>query len=337
MAKVVTFGEMMLRLTTTQHNKMAKSRLFDVQYGGTEANVAVGLSSLGHEAYYVSKLPNNDLGYSAKRQLKSNDVITRYIEIDEKASDERLGIYFLEEGYGSRPSKVTYDRKCSAFTKIDKLNFNWREILEGAQWFHLSGITLALGENVREVVFEALEVAKEKGIKVSFDFNYRTKLWKLEDAKEHYLKTLEYANVCFASPFDFEFLAGIDEYDQNDKMRSIFKKGLKEFNLDYIFHKEREVMSVNEHSLNSYCFSKDNQIEIPKVDFKIIDRIGAGDAYAAGAIHSLLLDYNDMKQAANYGLAACVIKHTIPGDACLVSPEEINTFVETSGLGNTQR
>lgn len=198
MEKILTFGEIMLRLSTPDYSTINQTHSFMVNYGGGEANVAVALSHMGHQTYFISKLPPNQLGDGAITHLLSHGVNTKYVV----RGSSTIGIYFLETGFGGRPSKVIYNRKHSAITRIQEDEFNWEEIFSDATWFHLSGITLALGERVRKVALRACKEAKKYGVHVSFDFNYRSKLWTVEEARPVYKQFMNYVDIVFASFYD---------------------------------------------------------------------------------------------------------------------------------------
>lgn len=198
MEKILTFGEIMLRLSTPDYSTINQTHSFMVNYGGGEANVAVALSHMGHQTYFISKLPPNQLGDGAITHLLSHGVNTQYVV----RGSSTIGIYFLETGFGGRPSKVIYNRKHSAITRIQQEEFNWEEIFSDATWFHLSGITLALGERVRKVALRACKEAKKYGVPVSFDFNYRSKLWTVEEARPVYKQFMNYVDIVFASFYD---------------------------------------------------------------------------------------------------------------------------------------
>ena len=333
----------MLRLSTPDYNTINQTRSFDVNYGGGEANVAVALSHMGHNAYFMSKLPPNQLGDGAISHLKSNGVKTDYIV----RGSTTLGIYFLETGFGGRPSKVIYNRKHSAITRVQESEFNWKEIFEGATWFHLSGITLALGHRVRNVALRAVKEAKKYNVKVSFDFNYRSKLWTIEEARPAYKEIMQYIDVVFGSFYDANTILEIplDEGLENatlpEKRRNVFPKMIEKYNLSYIFGTDRVVYSATENSLAGYYYHiKDGNLitELSQpIRFNIHDRIGGGDAFAGGVIHGLILNFDNPKYAVLYGLNTSVLKHTISGDASIFSCEDIEAFMAANGSAEVVR
>lgn len=343
MEKIITLGEIMLRLSTPDYSTINQARSFMVNYGGGEANVAVALSHMGHKTYFLSKLPPNQLGDGAVTHLLSHGVNTDYVV----RGSSTIGIYFLETGFGGRPSKVIYNRKHSAITRIQENEFDWEKIFKGATWFHLSGITLALGNKVRKVALRAVQEAKKYGVPVSFDFNYRSKLWTVEEARPIYKTFMNYVDIVFASFYDANTILQIpldDDFNGttlSEKRRNVFPKMIKKFNLRYIFGTDRVVFSATENSLAGYYFEmKDGalswELSAP-IRFNIYDRIGGGDAFASGVIHGLLKNFNDPNYAVRYGLNTSVLKHTIYGDAFVMSCEDIETFMAANGTAEVVR
>ena len=341
--KILTFGEIMLRLSTPDYSTINQTQSFLVNYGGGEANVAVALAHMGHNTYFMSKLPPNQLGDGAITHLKSHGVNTDYVV----RGSTTIGIYFLETGFGGRPSKVIYNRKHSAITRIAEDEFNWNEIFSDATWFHLSGITLALGERVRKVALRAVKEAKKHGVPVSFDFNYRSKLWTVEEARPVYKEFMNYVNIVFASFYDANTILeipldkGLEDKTLSEKRRNVFPKMIKKYNLQYIFGTDRVVYTATDNSLAGYYFKLENdnltwELTEP-IRFNIYDRIGGGDAFASGVIHGLLKDYKNPQYAVRYGLNTSVLKHTIYGDASTMSCEDIETFMAANGSAEVVR
>ncbi len=341
--KIVAFGEIMLRLSTPDYSTIDQTHSFVVNYGGGEANVAVALSHMGHKTYFMSKLPPNQLGDGAITHLKANGVDTKYVV----RGSSTIGIYFLETGFGGRPSKVIYNRKHSAITRVQEDEFNWDEIFGNATWFHLSGITLALGERVRKVALRAVKEAKKHNVMVSFDFNYRSKLWTVEEARPVFKQFMNYVDVVFASFYDANTILEIPLDDDftgttlSEKRRNVFPKMIKKYNLKYIFGTDRVVYSATENSLAGYYFKLiDNELSwelTEPIRFNIYDRIGGGDAFASGVIHGLLKNFNDPAYAVRYGLNTSVLKHTIYGDASTFSCEDIESFMAANGSAEVVR
>ncbi len=337
--KIITFGEIMLRLSTPDHQTINQTHSYLANYGGGEANVAVALSHMGHNCYFMSKLPPNQLGDGAIAHLQANGVKTDYIV----RGSTTLGIYFLESGFGGRPSKVIYNRKHSAITRIEVGEFDFDEVFEGATWFHVSGISLALNERVAEFAVEAAKYCHEHGIKVSFDFNYRAKLWTIEEAKPWYQKIINYVDVGFGSFFDCNTLLeipldeGLENASMHEKRRNVFPKMMKKFGVTYMFGTDRVVYSATENSLAGYYYTQKECNVTEPIKFMIFDRIGGGDAFASGVIHGLLKNFDDPAYAVSFGLNASVLKHTIYGDACLLSVEDIEAFMKSNGSAEVQR
>lgn len=336
MGKIVTFGEILLRLSTPSYSTIDRSQSLLVNYGGAEANVCVSLAHLGHDTFFMTKLPDNKISDGVISYLRSNGVNTDYI----KKGSTTIGIYFLETGFGGRPSKVIYNRKHSAFTRVEISDFDWCNIFKGADWFHVSGITLALGEKVRELAFKALEEAKKHNVKISFDFNYRKTLWTEQEAKKVYFEFMKYVNILFCSFWDANSLLDIPLSQElkdatlSIRRKDVFTKLIKKYNLDYVFGTDREVFSATENALSAYYYAlKGNNVingSTPSVSFKIYDRIGGGDAFAAGIIHGLLKNFNDPEYAIKFGLSNGILKHTIYGDAAIFNEEDVETFMNNS-------
>lgn len=324
MKKIVTFGEIMLRLTPPNYQNIEDAHEYQATFGGTEANVAISLAQFGHQTSFVSKLPSNQLGEAAIKYLKSNHVDTSFIKCD----GSNIGIYFLETGFGIRPSKVLYNRKYSAITSISLDDLNIDEILKDATWFHFSGITLALHENVRNFLYEILKKAKEKDIFISFDSNYRKSLWSIEEAKEAYLKVAPYVDLFFATEFDCKYL--FDIKPKENKPYAYLQALIKTYHAKYVFGYSRIVHSATENELKAYCVLKDKIIETESFKFNIFDRIGGGDAFAAGVIHGLIkYNQSDLNYALQFGLSASILKHTLWGDAFKLDENDVISFMNS--------
>lgn len=332
--KIVTFGEIMLRLSTPDYQTINQTTSYIANYGGGEANVAVSLAHMGHKTSFVTKLPPNQLGDGAIEHLRKNGVDTSHIV---RGSDT-LGIYFLESGFGGRSSKVIYNRKNSAITTIKLSEVDLEKIFDNASWFHVSGISLALNKNVADFAIECAKYCSEHNIKVSFDFNYRQKLWTIEESKKVYKAMMPYVDVVFSSFFDCNTILeipttnGQDNLPLNIKRRDVFKRTLEKYNLSYIFGTDRTVHSASENSLSAYAYSKNKEELADPIRFMIYDRIGGGDAFASGIIHGLLRDFDDPGYALKFGLSTSVLKHTLYGDACVLSVNDIENFMRNQSL-----
>lgn len=326
--KFITIGEIMLRLTPPNYEKIRLTNNFEANYGGSEANIALALANLGVDSTFFSVVPNNSIGKSAIRMLRSNDVHCTPVILStpEETPTHRLGSYYLETGYGIRPSKVIYDRKHSAITEYDFSQIDLYELLKNFTWLHLSGITPALAPNCRQLTLDCLKVAKEIGMTVSFDGNFRSKLWTWEEARDFCTECLPYVDV----------LLGIEPYhlwkDENDHSKGDWKDGIplqpSYEQQDEIFHRfverypnikciarhVRYAHSGSENSLKAYLWYEDHTFESKLFTFNILDRVGGGDAFASGLIYAMMHDYKPMDMV-NFAVASSVIKHTIRGDA----------------------
>ena len=337
--RIVAFGEIMLRLTPPDYTTIAQARNFIANYGGGEANVLVSLSHLGHDTEFVTKLPDNQLGDSAIKHLKSHGVETCNIA----RGGSNIGMYFVETGFGGRPSKVLYNRKYSSVTTIEPDEIDYDKVFSSATWFHLSGITLALGNHVRAVAFKCLEYAEKYGVKVSFDFNFRSKLWNsIEEARPHFKKVIPYVDVLFANHFDIQEILEVTLdnacEDIITKKIELSKKLIKQTKISYIFGTDRVVHTASDNSLSSYCVSKDGEYKNEgPIRFSIYDRIGGGDAFASGVIHGLLKNFNDTEYALKFGLATSILEHTLYGDVSTLSENEVEEFIKTNGNASIQR
>lgn len=341
--KVVTMGEIMLRLSTPGYSKFVQSQQFDVNYGGGEANVAVSLANYGIDSYFISKLPAHEIGESALNSLRRYGVKTDYIV----RGGSRLGIYFLETGASQRASKVIYDRADSAVTGLGKDDLDWNAVFEGAKWFHWTGITPALGGKVQEALRAACAAARKKGVTVSADLNYRAKLWTTKDAQSVMIPMMEYVDVCIANEEDAEkslgFKAGSTnvgrgELDEKAYFDLVMK--LKEkFHFKAVAITLRESFSASRNGWSAILHD-DRDCKEPyrskRYDVQIVDRVGGGDSFSGGLIYGLLIGKNT-KDALEFAAAASCLKQTIPGDFNLVSAAEVEKLTEGSGSGRVER
>lgn len=326
--KFLTIGEIMLRLSPPNYEKIRMANEFIANYGGSEANIALALANLGIDSTFFSVVPNNSLGKSAIRMLRSNDVhcTPMILSTPEETPTHRLGTYYLETGYGIRASKVTYDRKHSAFTEYDYSKVDLDKLLDGYDWLHLSGITPALCQGTRDLIINTLKVAKEKGLTISFDGNFRSTLWTWEEARDFCTACLPYVDV----------LMGIEPYhlwkDENDHSKGdvkdgvplqptyeqqdeIFQKFVERYpNLKCIARHVRYAHSGSENSLKAFMWYEGHTFESRLFTFNILDRVGGGDAFASGLIYAMMKDYRPMDMI-NFAVASSVLKHTIHGDA----------------------
>lgn len=340
MARVVTFGEIMLRLAPEGYYRFVQAETFGATYGGGEANVAVSLANYGIDAKFVTKLPKHEIGQAAVNSLRRYGVDTSSIT----RGGDRVGIYFLEKGASQRPSKVVYDRAGSAIATATTADFNWDEIFEGAEWFHFTGITPALGDNAAEICLEACKAAKAKGITVSCDLNYRKNLWTREKAGEVMAGLMEYVDVCIANEEDASDVFGIkaDDTDitggklNHDGYKEVAKKLADRFGFKKVAITLRGSISANDNNWaamlydgNDYFFSKNYLVHI-------VDRVGGGDSFGGGLIYACLNNF-EPQATIEYAVAASCLKHTIEGDFNQVSVDEVLKLANGDGSGRVQR
>ena len=330
----------MLRLSTPGNTRIVQSDSFDVNYGGGEANVAVSLANYGHDAYYVTKLPKHEVGQAAVNALRRYGVHTDYIV----RGGNRVGIYYLESGSAMRPSKVIYDRADSAIAKANSSDFDFDTIMEGADWFHFSGITPAISDSAAELTLIACRKAKEHGVKVSCDLNYRKKLWSVEKAQSVMTPLMEYVDVCIGNEEDAQYCLGFkpdaDVEAGNtsaDGYYSIFKQMKEKFNFEYVVSTLRESYSASHNGWKALIYDGKEFYESKHYDIEpIVDRVGGGDSFSGGLIHGLLT-MDNMKDALEFAVAASALKHTINGDFNLVSKEEVESLAKGNANGRVQR
>lgn len=338
--KVVTFGEIMLRLSTPGYQRFVQARQFDVHFGGAEANVAVALAQFGLDAHYVTRLPMNELGDAALNELKRSGVKTDYVV----RGGDRVGIYFLETGASQRASRVIYDRSGSSTAGVQPGMVDWHEVFKDAAWFHFTGITPALSDSCAKTCREAAGHAKREGLTVSCDLNFRKKLWSQDKARPVMTELMNYVDVVIANEEDAEMVFGI-KAEESDVSRgkvdvegytSVAKQLVEQFNLKIAAMTLRESLSASDnrwsgilHDGKSCCISE-------KYSIRIVDRVGGGDAFAAGLIFSLI-ERKAAKDALEFAVAASCLKHTIPGDFNYVSVGEVEALMREGGAGRVQR
>ncbi|WP_461205414.1 PfkB family carbohydrate kinase [Clostridium sp. DL1XJH146] len=340
MKKVVTLGEIMLRLTTPNFQRFVQAEKFDVVYGGGEANVAVALSNYGLDAHFVSKLPDNAIGQSALNSLRKFGVQTDYIA----RGGERLGIYFLEIGASMRPSKVVYDRAHSAIAEATIADFDFDAIFEDAEWFHFSGITPAISDAAAKVTEEALKAAKRHNVTVSVDLNFRKKLWTPEKAQSVMRPLMEYVDVCIGNEEDAEKVLGFKPGDTDvtagslelDGYKKIFKEMKEQFGFKYVTSTLRESYSASDNGWSALIYDGNDFYHSKHYDIRLIDRVGGGDSFASGLIYGLMM-LDNKEDALEFAVAASALKQTIPGDCNLVTVDEVNTLKDGDASGRVQR
>ena len=341
MAKVVTMGEIMLRLSSAGNSRFVQCQQFDACYGGGEANVAVSLANYGHEAYFVSKVPVHEIGQCAVNALRRYGVHTDYVA----RGGDRLGIYFLETGASMRPSKVIYDRANSSIAEASVEDFDFDKVFEGAKWFHWSGITPAISDSSAEVLKQACIAAKKHGVTVSVDLNFRKKLWTSEKAISIMRPLMEYVDVCIGNEEDAQLCLGFKpeadvESGHTDASGyyNIFKQMANEFGFKYVVSTLRESFSATHNGWKALIYNGKDFYESKRYDINpIIDRVGGGDSFSGGLIHGLLTWPEDQGKALEFAVAASALKHTIPGDFNLVSEEEVLSLAKGNASGRVQR
>ncbi len=339
--KVVTFGEIMLRLSTPGYQRFGQARQFDINFGGGEANVAVSLAQFGLEVYYVTRLPNNDIAEAAIGELRRLGVRTDFI----LRGGERMGIYFLETGASQRPSKVMYDRAHSAIAEIAPGMVKWKDIFGGAGWFHVTGITPALSSSAAETTVEAVTTARQLGLKVSCDLNYRKKLWSREQAEKVMSKVMEHVDVAIANEEDAEMVFGIKAGETDvqtgkldvAKYQSVAEQLMKRFgSLSKVAITLRESLSASDNNWSAVLWDGKRFFQSQKYAVRVVDRVGGGDSFGAGLIFSLLIDKSN-QEALDFAVAASCLKHTIPGDFSYVTVAEVESLMKEGGSGRVQR
>ncbi|MCM1466684.1 MAG: sugar kinase [Alistipes sp.] len=314
--RFITIGEVLLRLSPPNYEKIRNTNSFIVNYGGAEANVAASLANLGVDSTFYTVLPDNSVGKSAVRYLRTNDVhMSKTI-----FAGERIGIYYLEEGFAVRSSKVIYDRKGSSFATYDYSDVDMKQVLSGFDWLHLSGITPALSQNCRVLVKNALIAAKELGMMVSFDGNYRSALWKWQDARDCITEYLPYVDVLIGiepinlpGPDGKDLKEGLSMQPTLEEQDKIFKALSDRYHFKAIGRHVRYVHSGSENSLKAYLWYDGKTHESKTFRFNILDRVGGGDAFSSGLIYAMM-EQMSPDEIVNFAVSSSVIKHTIRGD-----------------------
>ncbi len=343
MAKIVTMGEIMLRLSTPNNEKYIQANGFDINYGGGEANVAVSLANYGHEAEFVTKVPENPIGECAVAALRKYGVETKHIA----RGGERLGIYFLETGAAMRASNVTYDRAHSSISTAAVEDFDFDEIFNGADWFHFTGITPAVSDAASVLTEAACKAAKAKGVTVSCDLNFRKKLWSSEKAQKVMSNLMRYVDVCIGNEEDADKVLGFKPENTDvtsgelnlTGYESIFRQMVEKFGFKYVISSLRVSHSASDNGWSACIYSSADDEFYHSKEYRIcpiVDRVGGGDSFAGGTICGFL-DGKNFRDALEFGVAASALKHTIPGDFNLVSREEVEALAGGDGSGRVQR
>lgn len=338
--RVITFGEIMLRLNPEGYLRFLQAEKFEASYAGGEANVAVSLANYGLDAAYLTKLPTHEIGQSAVNTLRRFGVDTSLII----RGGERVGIYFVEKGASQRPSKVIYDRAASAVSLSKKEEYDWDKIFDGATWFHWTGITPALGGELPEICLEACKAAKAKGVKISCDLNYRKKLWTREEAGETMAKLMPYVDVCIANEEDCSDVFGIKADNTEissgklDKQGyiSVAKKLSERFGIPQVAITLRSSVTASVNHWAGMLYSGGEAYFSNEYTIQIVDRVGGGDSFGGGLIYSMIKGYAP-QDAINFAVAASCLKHTIEHDFNLCSVAEVENLAKGNAAGRIQR
>lgn len=337
---IVTFGEIMMRLNPKGYERFLQADEMEISYAGGEANVAVSLANYGLNARFVTKLPNNDLGQSALNTVRHFGVDTSYIV----RSEGRLGLYFVEKGASQRPSKVIYDRKDSVIAKASVNDFNWDSIFDGASWFHFTGITPALGGENPAICLEACKKAKEKGLTVSCDLNYRKKLWTREQANTVMSSLMPYIDVCISNEEDASDVFGIKAQNTDIDSGKLNREGYvsvarqiaERFGCKKVAITLRASISASVNEWAGMLYDGENAYFSPNYTVQIVDRVGGGDSFGGALIYALIQNYTG-QDAINFAVAASALKHTIEHDFNVVSVDEVKALAAGNASGRVQR
>jgi len=341
--KVITFGELMLRLSAPGYTRFVQAQSFDVTFGGGEANVAVSLANYGLKSYFLTKLPKHEIGQAAVNHLRRYGVSDEFIV----RGGKRVGIYFLETGFSQRASKVIYDRLNSAIGSMKKDEVDWENIFKNVDWFHWTGITPALGKNAQECLREACRAAKKNNVTISCDLNFRKKMWTETEAQSVMNPLMEYVDVCIANEEDTEKSLGLKPVNTNVSQAALNEEGYfqlaEELKSKFVFNAVaitlRESFSASRNGWSALLLDDRDCLKpyrSKKYDIQLVDRVGGGDAFASGLIYGLL-SKPDTRQALEFAVAASVLKQTIPGDFNLVSLEEVEKLAQGDGSGRVDR
>jgi len=340
MKKIVTFGEIMLRLAPPGYLRFVQTDQFEAVYGGGEANVAASLANFGMDATFVTKLPKNEIGQAAINELRKFGVCTEHI----KRGGERIGIYFLEKGASQRASKVVYDRANSAISEVVPGEFDWAAIFAGVDWFHFTGITPALSPNAAAVCLEACKKAKEMGVKVSCDLNYRKNLWTTEEAGKCMAEIMPFVDLCIANEEDAEKVFAISAANTNvtgghlshEDYKDVAKQLAERFGFTEVAITLRESISANDNNWAAMLYDGKDFHFSKKYPIHIVDRVGGGDSFGGGLIYAMLEGMNP-QACIEFAVAASCLKHSIEGDMNHVTVAEVKALAGGDGSGRVLR
>jgi 2-dehydro-3-deoxygluconokinase len=340
MSKVVCFGEIMLRLSPPGYLRFVQANSFDAFYGGGEANVSVSLANFGVHVAYVTKVPDNPIGQSAINELRRFGVDTGFVV----KGGERLGIYFLEMGASQRPSQVVYDRKYSAISQARAMDFDWPRIFEGAGWFHFTGITPALGDNLATITLDACKTAKEKGLTVSCDLNYRTNLWPPEKAGEIMKSYMPYVDILITNQEHAGIVFGLKAADSlisnnQPNMNGYQTMALelqKRFGFRQVAITFRTSISAFDNHWSAFLFDGKEFFGSRNYPIHMVDRVGSGDSFTAGLIYAMLNNYPS-QDTIEFASATACLKHSITGDFNHATVKEVKDLISGDGSGRIKR
>ncbi|MEG3305816.1 sugar kinase [Streptococcus suis] len=334
MKKILAFGEVLLRLSPPQYQTLTQATSLDCQFGGSELNVLASLAQLGHSVELVTALPKNEVGKMAEHFLFARQIGQKYVIRNEG----RLGLYCYQKGFSLRPSQVTYDRDYSAFSLSKEEDYDLEGMFDGVDWFHVSGITVALNPDIYRLAFRLMEMAKGQGVKVSFDLNYRESLWSsFEEAREKLSPFVGLADICFGlepiqlfneSGKDLKDELGLKRPYENKEVLLAVVKGLAEtYSLQGLAFTQREMTYNNEYLLKAYLYQDGILYETEKESIQVLDRVGTGDAFTAGIILGYLQEKSP-REILDLGMASFQFKHTIEGDINVISQSDIDLLLK---------
>jgi 2-dehydro-3-deoxygluconokinase len=338
--RVVTFGEIMLRLNPEGYFRLVQASRLETSFAGGEANVAASLANFGIDTAYVTKVPAHEVGQCAVNAMRQYGVDVRHMV----RGGDRLGLYYTEKGASQRPSKVIYDRARSAIALADRSDFDWEEIFHGADWFHFTGITPALGGQLPEICLEACQAAKRLGLTVSCDLNYRKKLWSRAEASKVMERLMPYVDICISNEEDAKDVFGIEAEHSNVEKGELNRQGYvsvaqqltQRFGFRMVAITLRESLSASDNNWGGMLYCEGRAYFSPTYHVHIVDRVGGGDSFGAGLIYSLL-QKKAPQDTINFAAAASCLKHTIEHDINLVSVEEVELLAAGNASGRVQR
>jgi 2-dehydro-3-deoxygluconokinase len=328
MKKIVLFGEALLRLQAPSFKRIVQAPSFEAFFGGSEANSAVALAQMGANASYVTKLPKNEIGQACVNEIRKWGVDTRDIVM----GDGRMGIYFTEKGASQRPAQILYDREGSVFANATPVDFDFNKIFDDTSWFHISGITPALSDNLAQVSLEAVKIAKSKGIKVSCDFNYRSKLWNLDKAKRVLSELVNGIDVLIINENQAKEVFCIDEEDYR-KFASILAERM---NVKTVVLTKRRTVSGEVHRFSAMIWNAESFYSSREYSIFLIDKIGGGDAFSAALIYALV-NNKDLQYAIDFAAASACYKHSVEGDMAVANVAELENLMNSDGSGRFVR